>query len=35
VPILYLYFNNLAAKIRKKMGIKPKMKLSEIEQQLN
>jgi len=35
VPILYIYFDKVANKVRKKLKIKPKMKKSEVEQELN
>lgn len=35
VPILYINFDNLAIKVRKLFHIRPKMRKSEVEQQLN
>lgn len=35
VPLLYIYFDRLASKVRKMLGFKPKMKRLEVEQELN
>ncbi|WP_053957317.1 efflux RND transporter permease subunit [Inediibacterium massiliense] len=35
VPMLYIYFDKFANKVRKLLGIKPKMKQLEIEQELS